>query len=178
MAAVVRSWSHESHFLEQNLAVFLLTEHLNNLNHLLSQNPRAALVEIPLPDEAALVDVFRHFETRFPKALATFAGRPEFPAARLAGATVGSIESLLKQQEYAGEPLGEDDLAGLKKSLVEKDAQGLIEFLEPVRTLDDVHGSDAVKTWMRQDLALWREGELAAMPMGYLFCGPVGTGKS
>ncbi len=111
MAAVVRSWSHESHFLEQNLAVFLLTEHLNNLNHLLSQNPRAALVEIPLPDEAALAGVFAHFETRFPKALATFAGRPEFPAARLAGATVGSIESLLKEREYAGEPLGEDDLA-------------------------------------------------------------------
>lgn len=178
MAAVVRSWSHESHFLEQNLAVFLLTEHLNNLNHLLSQNPRAALVEIPLPDEAALAGVFAHFETRFPKALANFAGRPEFPAARLAGATVGSIESLLKEREYAGEALGEDDLAGLKKSLVEKDAQGLIEFLEPVRTLDDVHGSEAVKVWMRQDLALWHEEELAAMPMGYLFCGPVGTGKT
>ncbi len=178
MAAVVRSWSHESHFLEQNLAVFLLTEHLNDLNRLLSQNPRAALVEIPLPREAELAGVFRHFETRFPKALANFAGRPEFPAARLAGATMGSIESLLKQREYEGTPLEERDLAELKKSLVEKDAQGLIEFLEPTRTLDDVHGSEAVKEWMRQDLALWGEGDLAAMPMGYLLSGPVGTGKT
>lgn len=178
MAAVVRSWSHETHFLEQNLAVFLLTEHLNDLNHLLSQNPRAALVDIPLPDENLLVELFRHFSTEYTRALANFAKRPEFPAARLAGATVGSIESLLKQREYAGEALSEDDLAELKKSLVEKDSQGLIEFLEPVRTLDDVHGSEAVKAWMRQDLSLWRDDDLAAMPMGYLFCGPVGTGKT
>ncbi len=178
MAAVVRSWSHEGHFLEQNLAVFLLTEHLNDLNHLLSQNPRAALVEIPLPGEAELVEAFGHFETRYPKALANFAGRPAFPASRLAGATLGSIESLLKQREYEGAALDEKALTELKKSLVEKDAQGLIEFLEPTRTLDDVHGSEAVKAWMRQDLALWREGDLAAMPMGYLLCGPVGTGKT
>ena len=178
MASVVRSWSHETHFLEQNLAVFLLTEHLNDLNHLLSQNPRAALVEVPLPDEAALVEIFRHFATVYPRALASFAERPAFPANRLAGATVGSIESLLKQREYAGNALGEEDLADLKKSLVEKDAQGLIEFLEPVRTLDDVHGSEAVKAWMRQDLSLWHEDDLSAMPMGYLFCGPVGTGKT
>ncbi len=178
MAAVVRSWSHESHFLEQNLAVFLLTERLNHLNHLLSQNPRTSLVEIPLPDEASLVEAFRHWEARFPRALANVSGHPEIPAARLAGATVASIESLLKQREYSGEALGESDLGELKKSLVEKDAQDLIEFLEPTRTLDDVHGSDAVKAWMRQDLALWREGETSTMPMGYLFCGPVGTGKT
>lgn len=178
MAAVVRSWSHESHFLEQNLAVFLLTEQLNDLNHLLAQNPRAALVEIPLPGESELTGVFAHFEKRYPTALEHFAGRPSVPASRLAGATVGSIESLLKQREYEASPLVEKDLSELKKSLVEKDARGLIEFLEPTRNLDDIHGSEPVKTWMRQDLALWREGDLAAMPMGYLLCGPVGTGKT
>ena len=50
MASVVRSWSRETHFLEQNLAVFLLSENLNDLNHLLSHNQRAARVEIPMPE--------------------------------------------------------------------------------------------------------------------------------
>jgi SpoVK/Ycf46/Vps4 family AAA+-type ATPase len=178
MASVVRAWSHESFFLEQNLAVLLLTEHLNDLNHLLSQNQRAAQIEIPMPGPGELNGAFRFFEKVYPAALANFTGKPEFPATRLAGATISSIESLLKQREYEKSALLEDDLSNLKKSLVEKDSQDLIEFLEPTRTLDDVHGSEAVKTWMRQDIALWRQGDLGAMPMGYLLCGPVGTGKT
>lgn len=178
MASVVRAWSHESFFLEQNLAVLLLTEHLNDLNHLLSQNQRAAQIEIPIPGPGELNGAFRFFEKVYPAALANFTGKPEFPATRLAGATISSIESLLKQREYEKLALLEDDLSNLKKSLVEKDSQDLIEFLEPTRTLDDVHGSEAVKTWMRQDIALWRQGDLGAMPMGYLLCGPVGTGKT
>lgn len=178
MASVVRAWSHESFFLEQNLAVLLLTEHLNDLNHLLSQNQRAAQIEIPMPGPGELNGAFRFFEKVYPAALANFTGKPEFPATRLAGATISSIESLLKQREYEKSALLEDDLSNLKKSLVEKDSQDLIEFLEPTRALDDVHGSEAVKTWMRQDIALWRQGDLGAMPMGYLLCGPVGTGKT
>ena len=178
MASVVRSWSHESFFLEQNLAVFLLAEHLNDLNHLLSQNQRAARVEIPVPGKEALTAVFSHFQEVYPAALSHFSGRPEVPATRLAGATVSSIESLLKQREYEKSPLQDDDLSNLKKTLVEEDAQDLIEFLEPVRTLDDIHGHEEVKEWMRQDIALWRQGDLGAMPMGYLLCGPVGTGKT
>jgi hypothetical protein len=50
--------------------------------------------------------------------------------------------------------------------------------VEPDRSLDDVIGLGTVKDWLREDLALWRQDELQALPMGYLFCGPVGTGKT
>ncbi|MCB1061957.1 MAG: AAA family ATPase [Verrucomicrobiae bacterium] len=178
IASVVRAWSRETHFLEQNLAVFLLTENLNDLHPLLAANPRAALMDIDMPDAAELHEAFGFFTKKYPKALANFTDDPELPAERLAGATLGSIESLLKTREHAGAPLVESDLAELKKDLVEKDSQGLIEFVEPTRTLDDVFGSEAVKAWMRQDVALWRQNDLEAMPMGYLLCGPVGTGKT
>ena len=66
----------------------------------------------------------------------------------------------------------------MKKQLVEQDCNGLIEFIESKRTLDDLYGQEKIKTWLRQDLALWAKGDLQAMPMGYLLCGPVGTGKT
>ena len=61
---------------------------------------------------------------------------------------------------------------------MEREAGGLIEFIEPRRTLDDFHATDALKNSLREDLALWRAGDLVAAPMGYLICGPVGTGKT
>jgi len=178
MAALVRSWSHETFFLEQNLSVFLVSENLNDLNGLLANNTRAARIEIKMPSVETLRSAFRYFGEKYSGALSNFADNPELPAERLAGETVRSIEGLLKTREYQKKPLVEEDLAELKKTLVEKDAQGLIEFVEPSRTLDDVYGHDSIKKWMRQDVDLWRQGDTDVMPMGYLLCGPVGTGKT
>ena len=66
----------------------------------------------------------------------------------------------------------------VKKSLVETDSAGLVELIESDRTLGDYHGQEALKAWLRQDARLWRDGVLDALPMGYLVCGPVGTGKT
>jgi SpoVK/Ycf46/Vps4 family AAA+-type ATPase len=66
----------------------------------------------------------------------------------------------------------------LKKQLVERDCNGLIEFIESKRSLDDLHGQEKVKEWLRADFALWKKNDIGALPMGYLLCGPVGTGKT
>lgn len=100
------------------------------------------------------------------------------PARRLAGASLSSVEGLLQRRNFEDRPLDAEDLGELKKELVERDCEGLIEFVEPDRSLDDVIGLPSVKEWLRQDLALWRQDEVQALPMGYLFCGPVGTGKT
>jgi SpoVK/Ycf46/Vps4 family AAA+-type ATPase len=70
------------------------------------------------------------------------------------------------------------DLVAMRKELVEKDAAGLIEFIESKRTLDDIHAQDKLKIWLRQDIKLWHMNDVQALPMGYLLCGPVGTGKT
>jgi SpoVK/Ycf46/Vps4 family AAA+-type ATPase len=88
------------------------------------------------------------------------------------------VESSVKRSEHLSEPLNAAGLVRLKKQLLEKDCNGLIEFLESQRTLEDVSGLDKVKAWLRQDIQLWETNDIAALPKGYLICGPVGTGKT
>src|SRR4029453_18107227 len=68
--------------------------------------------------------------------------------------------------------------ADVKKDLIERECQGLLDFVESPFTLDNVAGLDAVKAWLREDTALLRKGALRALPMGYLICGRIGTGKT
>jgi SpoVK/Ycf46/Vps4 family AAA+-type ATPase len=62
--------------------------------------------------------------------------------------------------------------------MIERQCRGLLEFVEPKHTLDLVVGQAAAKERLRQDAALLSQGQLDAAPMGYLLCGPVGTGKT
>lgn len=178
MALLVREWASESLLAEHQLATFLVTENLNDLHPLVVNHPRTAHVRVPLPSPESLHDAFQSLAARFPTALTEYQGDLARPARQLAGATLTSIEGLLKRKEHARQPLRDADLADLKKALVEKDCNDLIEFIEPTRTLADVYGQDAIKEWIRQDIALWKADDLEAMPMGYLLCGPVGTGKT
>jgi len=66
----------------------------------------------------------------------------------------------------------------MKKELIEKECQGLLEFLESPFTLDQVAGHEAVKAWLREDTELLRRGLTNALPMGYLITGRIGTGKT
>jgi SpoVK/Ycf46/Vps4 family AAA+-type ATPase len=54
----------------------------------------------------------------------------------------------------------------------------MLEFIEPKWGLDTVVGHEAAKQRLLDDAELIKQGLLDTVPMGYLFCGPVGTGKS
>ena len=53
-----------------------------------------------------------------------------------------------------------------------------MEFVEPPHTLDLLVGQPAAKARLEQDAAWITQGRLETAPMGYLFCGAVGTGKT
>ena len=178
LASLIRDWSSETLLAGHSLATFLVTENLNDLHPLIVNNPRAARIKIALPSPDDLAQAFEFFKPTFPHALQEFSGNLQGVAQQLAGSTLGAIETLLKTREHARQCLEHRDLVQLKKQMVEKDCNGLIEFIESPRTLDDIHGQEKVKAWLRQDIALWQQSDLAAMPKGYLLCGPVGTGKT
>jgi hypothetical protein len=178
LALLVRDWSSEGLLTEYPLATFLATGTLNDLHPLLARNPRAAAIEIPLSSAADYAKTLGMLASQYPAALPQNSVNLETAGAQLAGATVSSVERLLRTLDHRKAPMTTADLTTLKKRSVELDSDGLIEFLRPQRTLEDLHGQDAVKKWLRQDLALWAKGDVDAVPKGYLLCGPVGTGKT
>ncbi len=106
----------------------------------------------------------------------------DFPPKQLAELTAGlnlvNLERLLARAAQSGQKLDGQALKTLKKGLIESQARGLVEFVEPPHSLDDFVGNDAVKERLVDDSAILQKGRLDAAPMGYLICGPVGTGKT
>lgn len=177
LTTLVRDWAGEPPFADLPFASFLIADNLADLHPLIAYNPRTLRLRLPLPEPAALERALRVLQTRHPAALPASADLPA-TAATLAGVTVAAVEGLVKRRAHQGAPLAAADLMEAKKGLVEREAGGLVEFIESRRTLADYYGQPALKETLRQDMALWRAGDLRALPKGYLICGPVGTGKS
>ncbi|MEI8195833.1 MAG: ATP-binding protein, partial [Phycisphaerae bacterium] len=178
VALLMRDWNLDSMLAEHSLATFLITESLNDLHPLLVNNNRTVRIPIPLPTADDLSTALKLVGPQYPTALSHYAQDYSVPGGQLVGATLTSIEALLRTKEYNKQPLTGDDLVKLKKTLVESDCNGLIEFIESKKSLDDIYGQEKVKAHLRQDFALWNANDTAAMPMGYLLAGPVGTGKT
>jgi len=178
MASILRSWAAEMRMQEHGQAAFLISENLNGLHPLVARSPRVSEVEVPLPSGDEITKALEILYERCPNALVNLRDDLAMSAKRLTGSTLSSVEILLLRREHEKKPLEENDLAELKRTLVERDCGGLIGFVEPDRDFNGVIGLDGVKKWLRQDIKLWQKDDLESMPMGYLFCGPVGTGKT
>lgn len=177
LTSVLREWSSEAPFCDLPFTSILIADNLNDVEPMVAFNTHASRIRVPLPDRAALERALTQLRVQQPQAFSADANLPQMAGA-LVGVTVSALESLAKIRDHAGKALGPGDLTRIKKELVERDSSGLVEFIESSRTLADYHGQDALKQWLRQDIKLWQAGDLKALPMGYLLCGPVGTGKT
>jgi len=177
ITSMLRAWSCDSPFADLPFASLLIADNLNDVEPLIASAAQSVRTRVPLPDAAALEQALVILRKQSPRAFAADADLAQI-AGMLTGVTISSLDSLTRIRHHENKPLADVDLAKLKKDLVERDSAGLVEFIEPKRTLNDYHGQEALKAWLRQDIVLWRAGDLKALPMGYLLCGPVGTGKT
>jgi len=176
LASLVRDWAAEPPFTDIPFASVLIADNLNDLHPQVANNPRASRVRVPLPDAAVLERALAQMRLDHPKAFAD--EDPQQTASLLTGVSISALNSLIRIREHEGRALGVADWIAMKKQMVEGDSSGLVEFIESKKTLADYHAQEALKVWLRQDMALWRASDLRALPMGYIFCGPVGTGKT
>jgi AAA+ superfamily predicted ATPase len=172
------SWAQNPYIKRNNIAICLLCDQLSELNERLVGSPHVATLGIPMPDAPAR----EAFATWYDRKDGKPGNLTDFKPAQLADLTSGlslvSLERLLARADKSGIKLDANSLKVLKKGLIERQARGLVEFVEPPHSLDDFVGNDGVKQRLVDDAALLAKGRLDAAPMGYLICGPVGTGKT
>jgi transitional endoplasmic reticulum ATPase len=71
------------------------------------------------------------------------------------------------------------DLIGKRKrEIIERECFGLVEFVQPKHDFSVVGGIDEIKRELTTIAKNIREGRTARVPMGLLFTGPMGTGKT
>ena len=175
----VLGWANDPAVAQSNIVTVLVSEGLHDLNALIVENPHAAALHVPLPSET---DMQAYVSTLSATQFPDIAAKSDVPLDTLATRLTGL--SRVGARTAIALALGNDLritaswLAEIKKDLIEREGQGLLDFVESPFTLDNVAGHDAVKAWLREDAELLRRGALRALPMGYLIAGRIGTGKT
>jgi AAA+ superfamily predicted ATPase len=171
------NWAMSPHVKRLNMAFVLVDEKLADVSDRLAGNPHVATLEVPLPSEAERAEFIAASIGVTP--INDFS---DFDAKELAKLTAGialtDLNVLVESARESGRRLDQTVFRSLKKRLLERQCRGLLEFIEPKWTLDTVVGHEAAKARLREDAKLLKRGALESLPMGYLLCGPVGTGKS
>jgi len=173
----VLSWATNPLLRRVNVAVVLIADTLAEVHPRLASNPAVTAIDVPLPDAAE--------RERYALAAAASAGvRPEHTdavrrvAALSGGLSLESLRAVISLSARDGSPPDGPEFAARKKDLIERSCRGLVEFIQPRLSLDAVAGHVEAKKRLESDARAIRRGQLESAPMGYLICGPVGTGKS
>jgi AAA+ superfamily predicted ATPase len=175
----VLGWANDPAIAQSNIVTVLISEGLHDLNGLVVDNPHAAALHVPLPTEPEMTSYVQALASgHFPELAAKTEVPLETLGARLTGLSRVGARTAIGLALRNGRAITSAWLSQIKKDLIERECQGLLEFVESPFTLDHVAGHDAVKEWLRQDTALLRRGALRALPMGYLIAGRIGTGKT
>jgi hypothetical protein len=166
------NWANDPGIRGGDVTLCLLTESLSDVHARLVENPFISKIELPLPDEASRASYAR-------EVLKVDAA--DAVARESNGLTLVGLAQAMGGNEPGGAPAQASPLASLreaKKNAIEKSCLGLVEFVAPRFDLGMLVAPAPVKERLEQDVSLFKAGRLEALPMGYLLCGVIGTGKT
>jgi SpoVK/Ycf46/Vps4 family AAA+-type ATPase len=177
LVVYLRRWAQDPVLLAKNVVLVMVTESLADLDPQLRRAHAARDIEIQRPDQAERVAFLSAV-----RPAGWYAAHSELPPERLAELTAGmnrvQLGQLLDGVDAEDGTLSRERVRGIKKQAIETEGLGLLEYVEPKYDLSMVAGMPAVKERLRRAARALARGNTAAVPMGYLVCGPVGSAKT
>src|SRR5579884_244171 len=174
---ILKRWARNPDFLNADVTICLISENQIELNQGIVQNPGVASIAVPLPSETERLDFIRWQLRTHPL--------PE--GSEVSDAILASLGAGLKRVQLKGliahtvqnkHPFTLKFLNDRKKELIESESGGLLEFIQSRFDLSYVAGNDMAKQKLKDAAQAIRTGNADVLPMGYVICGPVGTGKT
>ena len=174
---ILKRWARNTSFLDADVTICLISENQIELNQGIVKNPGVASIAIPLPDYQERLDFIRA-ELKSRGLPATSDVTEESLAKLGAGLKRVQLQSLISHAVENRQPLTLKFLSERKRDLIEAESGGLLEFVQSRFDLSYVAGNDQAKRKLQEAAAAIRAGNTDVLPMGYVICGPVGTGKT
>lgn len=170
----LQRWSSAPALLDSDNIVVLCAENLTDVHRRVLSSPQLATVNVPLPDEAARLAFLAHIDRE--------GATSEISDAQLAKVTAGlslvQIRGLFRQARQSAEAITFRTVARRKKRVIEQECHGLVEFVDPSHGFADVGGMERLKADLMRVAKAIKDGHRARVPMGIIFVGPMGTGKT
>ncbi len=174
---ILKRWARNPDFLNADVTICLVSENQTELNQGIVQNPGVASIQVPLPNEQERLDFVRSLLRDRP--LPAGSEVSDAILAKLgAGLKRVQLQSLISHAVQNKQPFTLKFLNDRKKELIEAESGGLLEFVQSRFDLSYVAGNDMAKKKLQDASAAIRIGAADVLPMGYVICGPVGTGKT
>lgn len=174
---ILKRWARNAAFLAADVTICLISENQIELNQGIVQHPGVASIAIPLPDLDERLDFIRaQLKSR---ELPTGSEVNDESLAKLgAGLKRVQLQGLISHAVENKQSLTLKFLSQKKKDLIEAESGGLLEFVQSRFDLSFVAGNDQAKRKLQDAASAIRAGNTEVLPMGYVICGPVGTGKT
>ena len=174
---ILKRWANNPAFLRADVTICLIAENQIELNPGIVQHPGVAAIAVPMPGEDERLEFVQQQLANTPLPDGSDVTPPTL--AKLgAGLKRVQLQTLISQAVQNRQALTQKFLARRKKELIEAESGGLLEFVESRFDLSMVAGSDQAKKKLQDAAAAIHAGKTEVLPMGYVICGPVGTGKT
>jgi transitional endoplasmic reticulum ATPase len=170
----LQRWSSDPAFLDSDNVVVLCTENLPDVHRRLVASPQLAAIQVPLPSEEERLAYIRSIDHT-----GIDLEMPDDALAKVtAGLSLVQVRGLFRRARRSGEKVTFRTVSRRKKSIIEQECHGLVEFVDPNHNFSHVGGMDRLKgDLMRVAMAI-KNGHRNRVPMGIIFVGPMGTGKT
>lgn len=188
-AARLHRWSLSDDILRGDNLVLMLTGALSDLARRVTRNPRVGALHVPLPGDLDRARFLGHIRSgldpeRGMQLTRITAGlqlrqiqdlvAPKTPTETVAFGPEDGAAAVFK----APGPLPTGKIAARKKEILEQECYGLIEVIQPDHDFSHVGGMEPIKNVLTRIAGHVKAGRTKQVPMGILFVGPMGTGKS